>query len=259
MNETLEATARALFKSWFIDFDPVRAKMAGRAPVSMDTATGVLFPNDLDGAGIPKGWRQAGLGAWAEALSGGTPSKSDPSLWNGTIPWISPKVMTDLHADQAEAHVAECAIGNGTRLAPAHSTLVMVRGMGLHEKVRVSQARREVTFNQDVKALVPRGIEPSLLLFALLHGQQELLGKVESSGHGTGKLPTEILLGYQIAMPPEAVQAQLTKIFDSIGDRIAAAREESRTPAALRDALLPKLRSGELRIRDAERSVENVA
>lgn len=259
MNETLEAMARALFKSWFIDFDPVRAKMAGRATAGMDAATAVLFPNGLDEVGIPRGWRRAGLGSWAEALSGGTPSKSDPSLWNGMVPWISPKVMTDLHADQAEAHVAESAIGNGTRLAPAGSTLVMVRGMGLHEKVRVSQARREVTFNQDVKALVPRGIEPSLLLFALLHGQEELLGKVESSGHGTGKLPTEILLRYEIAMPPGAVQAQLTKFFDDIGDRIAAAREESRTLAVLRDTLLPKLLSGELRVRDAKRKVEKVA
>jgi type I restriction enzyme S subunit len=260
MNETLEATARTLFKSWFIDFDPVRAKLAGRAPACADaTASASLFPDELDRVGIPKGWRQAALGSWVEALSGGTPSKSDPALWNGTIPWISPKVMVDLHADRAEAHVAESAIGNGTRLAPAGSTLVMVRGMGLHEKVRVSQARRDVTFNQDVKALIPRGIEPSLLFFALLHAQEKLLEKVESSGHGTGKLPTEILLGYELTMPPEVMQARLTQIFDSVGDRIAVAREESRTLAALRDALLPGLLSGQLRICDAEREVEKVA
>lgn len=258
-NETLETMARALFKSWFIDFDPVRAKMAGLAPAGMDAATAALFPGALDEEARPLGWRKAGLGSWAEALSGGTPSKGDSSLWNGAIPWISPKVMTEVHADRAEAHVAESAIGNGTRLAPAGSTLVMVRGMGLHEKVRISQARREVTFNQDVKALVPRGIEPSLLLFALLHGQEQLLGKVESSGHGTGKLPTEILLGYQITMPPREVQARLTKVFDDINARIASAREESQTLAALRDLLLPRLLSGEVRIRDAEREVGKVA
>jgi type I restriction enzyme S subunit len=259
MNDALEAMARALFKSWFIDFDPVRAKMARRVPAHLAASMAALFPDSLDEHGTPVGWRRAGLGSWVKALSGGTPSKSDPVLWSGRIPWISPKVMTDIHADQPEAHVGESAIGNGTRLAPAGTTLVMVRGMGLHEKVRVSQARRALTFNQDVKALVPRGIEPSLLLFALLHGQEELLGKVESSGHGTGKLPTEILLAYEITMPPETVQAKLTQIFDSIGDRIAAGREESHTLAALRDLLLPKLLSGQLRIRDAEREVEKVA
>lgn len=259
MNDTLEEIARALFKSWFIDFDPVRAKTAGRIPAGIDDAIAVLFPHVLSKDEIPQGWQRAGLGSWADALSGGTPSKSQSSLWEGAIPWISPKVMTQLHADEAEAHVAESAIGNGTRLAPAGATLVMVRGMGLHEKVRISQARRAVTFNQDVKALVPRGIEPNLLLFALLHGQEELLGKVESSGHGTGKLPTEILLGYQITMPPREVQSELTKIFDDFNNRIAVTREESRTLAALRDLLLPKLLSGELRIRDAEREVGKVA
>jgi type I restriction enzyme S subunit len=62
--------------------------------------------------------------------------------------------MTGIHADQADEHVSELAIKNGTRIAPALSTLVMVRGMGLHEFVRVSQARRDVAFNQDVKAIV---------------------------------------------------------------------------------------------------------
>jgi type I restriction enzyme S subunit len=133
--------------------------------------------------------------------------------------------------------------------------MVMVRGMGLHKCVRVSQARRAVTFNQDVKALVPRGIEPSLLLFALLDGQQELLGKVESSGHGTGKLSSEILFAHPIAMPPPEVQATLAKHFDLIGDRIASARDESRTLATLRDMLLPRMLSGELRIREAARKI----
>ena len=67
----------------------------------------------------------------------------------------------------------------------------MVRGMGLHEGVRVSQSRRDLAFNQDVKAMDPTHIEPSLLLFALLNAQEELLGRVESSGHGTGKLPSD--------------------------------------------------------------------
>jgi len=155
MNETLEAMARALFKSWFVDFDPVRAKMAGRAPFGMDATTAGLF-----------------------------------------------------------------------------------------------------TFNQDVKALVPRYIVPSLLLLALLDAQAELLLKVESSGHGTGKLPSEILLAHPITMPPVDVQHRLSATFDTLLDRIALARQESRTLAELRDLLLPKLLSGELRIREAEKAVE---
>lgn len=152
--------------------------------------------------------------------------------------------MTEIHADEADAFVTSAAVGSGTRIAPAGATLVMVRGMGLHQKVRVSQTRREVTFNQDVKALVPKRIEPSLLLFAMLDAQELLLGKVESSGHGTGKLPSEILLNHLIVMPDPDVQRALTVTLESINRRIASSREESRTLGKLRDGLLPKLLSG---------------
>jgi hypothetical protein len=98
-------------------------------------------------------------------------------------------------------------------------------------------------------------IRKALIEADLLDGQQELLGKVESSGHGTGKLPSEILLAYPISMPSAKVQTELATMFDLFANRIATAKEESRTLAALRDLLLPKLLSGELRIRDAEREV----
>ena len=257
MSETLEAIARALFVSWFVDFDPVHAKALGRDP-GLPKHLAELFPNafeDSESEEMPKGWSKRGLDVWATALSGGTPSRDKPALWNGTIPWISPKVMTAIHADEADAHVTEDALANGTRLAPSGSTLVMVRGMGLHEKVRVSQARRDVAFNQDVKALVPTRIEPTLLLFGLLQAQAALLGKVESSGHGTGKLSTDVLLAHPVTMPPPEIQRGLTPVFDAINERFCSLRGLSRTHAALRDTLLPKLTSGELRVKDAERIV----
>jgi len=151
-NETLESMARCLFKSWFVEFDPVRTKAEGRQPSGMDADTAKLFPSQFvesESGPIPKGWTSAPLGHWVTALSGGTPSKGDASLWGGNLPWVSPKAMTDIHADQAEAFVTPSAIGNGTRIAPSGATLVMVRGMGLHQKVRVSQVRHEVTFNDE--------------------------------------------------------------------------------------------------------------
>jgi type I restriction enzyme S subunit len=261
MNETLETMARALFKSWFVDFDPVRAKTEGRDP-SLPKPLANLFPArlvDSELGEIPEGWRAQPLGHWVDTLSGGTPSKSERTYWAGTVPWISPKVMTAIHADEAEAYVNESAIGNGTRLAPALSTLVMVRGMGLHESVRVSQARREVTFNQDVKALVGVSIEPTLLLFALLDAQPILLEQVESSGHGTGKLPSEVLLALPIAMPDRDTQRRLSASLRVLNDRIASTRAACRTLADLRDTLLPKLISGELRLKNLERFVEVAA
>ncbi len=90
-----------------------------------------------------------------------------------------------------------------------------------------------------------------MLLFALLGAQGALLDRVESSGHGTGTLPSDVLLAHPIAMPSREVQAQLTRYFDVVNDRIASARAEARTLATLRDMLLPKLISGELRVGNA--------
>jgi type I restriction enzyme S subunit len=260
MNETLEGIARALFKSWFVDFDPVRAKAEGRTPFGMDAATAMLIPSSFEvteHGRIPKGWKCAPLGDWVVAFSGGTPSSQAAHYWGGTIPWISPKAMTAIHADDAGAYVTADAVGNGTRMVASGATLVMVRGMGLHEGVRVSQARSVVTFNQDVKALVGKTIEENLLFFALLDGQQKLFESVESSGHGTGTLPSGALLSLRLTMPVESTQRKLAEPLKAINDRIALGRNESRTLSALRDTLLPKLLSGEIRVRDAERIAES--
>jgi type I restriction enzyme, S subunit len=262
MNETLEQMARALFKSWFVDFDPVRAKAAGRKPFGMDDATAALFPDgfeDSELGEIPRGWQVAPLKEWVDALSGGTPAKSNAAYWGGDIPWISPKVMTALHADRAEHYVTEAAIGNGTRLAPSGATLVMVRGMGLHQEVRVSQALRDVTFNQDVKALVAAHIEPTLLLFAMLDAQQVLLGRVESSGHGTGRLPSDVLLSHPLVMPELSTQEALSRPLIDLNRRIALLRAESETLGRCRDALLPRLLSGEVSTAQAGHIVEATA
>ncbi|MFO0662996.1 MAG: restriction endonuclease subunit S [Polyangiaceae bacterium] len=259
MNETLEAMARALFKSWFVDFDPVRAKAEGRAPFGMDAETAALFPDSFEDSElgpIPKGWRCAPLGEWATALSGATPSKSNPAFWSGVIPWISPKVMTAIHADEPDAFVTSKAVDSGLRVAPRGATLVMVRGMGLHEKVRVSQARQDVTFNQDVKALVASRVEPTILLFAMLDAQADLLQRVQSSGHGTGVLPSDILLAHKLTLPSVDEQTLMKRTLDDLNERVATSRAESRTLASIRDVLLPRLLSGEVRVKDAEKLVE---
>jgi type I restriction enzyme S subunit len=228
MNETLEAIARALFKSWFVQ-EP------------------------------EPDWKTAPLAEWVDVLSGGTPSKSNAALWGGPLKWISPKAMTSIHADECDEHVSEQAVGNGTRIAPKGSTLVMVRGMGLHDGVRVSQARETVTFNQDVKALVPKNIEADLLLFAMLDAQEELHKRVETSGHGTGKMPSEILLSHPITMPSLEVQRERAVHISALNDQIGANRSESRSLARVLDELLPRLLSGALPVDAAERAVEEVA
>jgi type I restriction enzyme S subunit len=261
MNETLEAMARALFKSWFVDFDPVQARAEGR-DIGLSAAFAKLFPigfEDSDLGAIPSGWSVQSTSMIADIYSGGTPAKANAEYWNGALPWISPKMMTSIHVDRSDESVTDAAIGNGTRLVSEGSILVMVRGMGLHQGVRICQARREVTFNQDVKAFVPKWGDGTFLLFALLDASPYLFSKVQASGHGTGVLPTDILEGLSFAVPPADVRDALTQPLAAFNAKIASNNRESETLIALRDTLLPKLISGELRLKTAEKIVEAVA
>jgi type I restriction enzyme S subunit len=89
MNATLEGMARALFQSWFVDFDPVRAKLDGRLPEGMDEEAAALFPAEFEESElgmIPKGWKVCSLFEKIHLLSGGTPKTSEPTYWDGDIP-----------------------------------------------------------------------------------------------------------------------------------------------------------------------------
>jgi len=252
--ETLELMALTLFESWFVDFEPVRAKVEGRSTGLPDDLASV-FPDSFGEDGGPTSWTMSPLREQFQLLSGGTPSKAEVSYWDGDIPWVTPRSMLDSHVLDSPDRVTLAAIGNGTRLAPQGSILVMVRGMGLHQGVRISQARRDLAFNQDVKALAPKDLDSDFLLYALLSCKDGLLSKVRASGHGTGVLPSDALEAINIPVPPRDLQPRLFVPFQHFNSRVALARSEMRTLAALRSTLLPKLISGELRIADAKKRI----
>jgi type I restriction enzyme S subunit len=98
-NETLEAMAKALFKSWFVDFDPVRAKAEGR-PTGLPDEISELFPDSFENSDlgeIPRGWRVAPVGEVVECVGGSTPSTSEPDYWDGgEYFWATPKDLSSL-------------------------------------------------------------------------------------------------------------------------------------------------------------------
>lgn len=102
MNATLESMARALFQSWFVDFDPVRAKLDGRKPAGLDAATTQLFPAHFQESSlghIPQGWTVEPVGGVVECVGGGTPSTAELKYWEGgTHHWTTPKDFSPLQA-----------------------------------------------------------------------------------------------------------------------------------------------------------------
>ena len=135
MNRTLEATAREIFKSWFVDFDPVRAKMDGRQPEGMDAQTAALFPDAFKDSAlgmIPKGWRVLPLLNICENIfSGGTPKTKNLEYWNGYLPWLSSGETRNRFITTSEKTITLLGVGNSsTRLAKARSTLIASAGQG---------------------------------------------------------------------------------------------------------------------------------
>ena len=89
-------------------------------------------------------------------LSGGTPNRGNSRYWNGDIPWISAATLKRTRIYDSDQRVTESAIRSGSRLAPEGAILVLVRGMALHREMRIGIAMRPLSFNQDVKALIPK-------------------------------------------------------------------------------------------------------
>lgn len=172
----------------------------------------------------------------ATLLSGGTPSKSKPEYWAGDIPWLTPKDMAQWVGKTDDAVSAE-AIGNGTRLAPPHASFVAVRGMSLHNEIRIVRSERPLTFNQDIKAVVANeGVDPTFLYYALTARRQQLLEWVSAAGHGTGVLATDRLKSVPIPNLALRDQLALAALLSALDAKIELNRRTNETLEAMAQA-----------------------
>lgn len=152
---------------------------------------------------LPEGWRTARLDALADLVSGGTPSKSRPEWWAGPVPWASPKDMKRLRLADTIDHISEEAAKAGSRVVPAKTIFVVIRGMILAKALPVAMAEVPMAFNQDMKAVIPRpGIDPDYLLYALASQRDALAREIGTSAHGTRRLGSSSLQALPIPMPP---------------------------------------------------------
>lgn len=173
----------------------------------------------------------------ATLLSGGTPSKANPLLWDGEVPWLTPKDMSNWTGRTEKTVTAE-AIGSGARLAPAYSSYVAVRGMSLHNEIRVIYSGAPLTFNQDIKAVVAKeGLEPRFLYFALAAAKPQLLNWVSAAGHGTGVLSTDRLKSVPVPDISTAEQTSIASVLGALDDKIDLNRRMNETLEAVARAI----------------------
>lgn len=195
----------------------------------------------------------------ARWLSGGTPSTGEDAYWGGDVPWISALSLKSPWIDDSDRRVSDLGAKSGTRLVPKDTILFVVRGSSLDTEFRVGITQREVAFGQDCKALLAnRGIDPAILFLAIKARSVEILQLVDHTGHGAGRLSTDLISKVMLALPDEPLVPEAAAELRPLVKMGASLRAQNRNLQALRDALLPKLMSGEIRVRDAEKLVEDV-
>lgn len=259
MNATLEALARALFRSWFVDFDPVRAKREGRRPPGLDAETAALFPSsfaDSPLGPIPAGWRVSEIGEEVRAVGGSTPSTSEPVFWDGSINFATPKDLASLASPvllSTERRITDLGLQKiSSGLLPIGTVLLSSRApigyLAINEV--------PVAVNQGFVAMICDRSLPNLYV---LHWAKQNTETIIGNANGTTflEISKRNFRPIKVLVPDRPVLDRFIEIVGPVHKGIVSNLKEAGTLAALRDTLLPKLLSGEVRVGQAEDLVES--
>ncbi len=253
-NVTLESIAQALFKSWFIDFDPVRAKSEGREPEGMDAATAALFPAEFEESElgpVPKGWTVHPIGDLVEAVGGSTPDTKNEAFWEPAVHhWTSPKdlsgatapVLLDTERKVSDAGLAKISSG----LLPASTLLMSSRApIGY-----LSLSQVPVAINQGYIAMPPGGrLPPEFMYFWCQLNMDAIKGR--ANGSTFMEISKKAFRPIPALLPSPEVVNRFHDFAITMFSRVTANERQARALAELRDTLLPRLISGKLRLPEA--------
>lgn len=255
MNETLEAMAQALFKSWFIDFDPVRRNAARAQNYEYDK----LFPDSFQFSelgSIPRGWNIRSLSDLFDLIGGGTPKTSKPEYWDGDIPWFS---VVDAPSDcdvfvvDTEKHITKLGLENSsTKILPVGATIISARGtVG-----KCALVGQPMAMNQSCYGLRGKeNIADSYVYFTVRNQVADL----QRGGHGSvfNTITRDTFSSIKVSFSGEALTNEFQKIASPWLNRILNNLRESCTLATLRYTLLPKLLGGEIKFNPLENYAKN--
>ena len=253
---TLEAMARALFRSWFVDFDPVHAKAAGEAPAHMDPATAALFPDRFGEDELPEGWR-AGVVADLVAFNPRETLRKD-----APAPYLDMKALPTSGA-RVDRPITR-PFTSGTKFRRGDVLLARITPCLENGKAAlVDTVQPGAVAWGSTEFIVMRGkagAAPGFVYCLVRHDDfrdcavQSMVGS-----SGRQRVQQERLERFPLAIPSPRVLDAFSRATAPMFEMMTARGDEAETLATLRDTLLPKLMSGELRVREAERQVAEVA
>ena len=260
-NTTLEAIAQALFKSWFVDFDPVRAKAEGREPEGMDAATAALFPSEFEESElglIPKGWRHQSLYDTAQFINGAAYKAFSPNIDRRGLPIVKiAELKSGITNQTAYSDVqmdSKYRIDSGDILFswsgnPDTSIDTFVWGRG------------PALLNQHIFRVVPElATERSRVLTMLKYLRPQFAEVARNKQTtGLGHVTVGNLKEMRVVRPPEDISLAWSRLVDPVVERAFETQRQSLLLEDIRDSLLPRLISGKLRIPEAEALIDEVS
>lgn len=250
-NATLEAIAQAIFRSWFVDFDPVRAKAEGRDPEGVPPEVAELFPSEFEDSelgAIPKGWRALPFLGAIQVVGGGTPKTSVEDYWGGEIAWFS-VVDTpgegDVFVLSTQKSITQAGLHNSsTRLLRPGTTIISARGtVG-----KIAMVGREMAMNQSCYGLQGHIFGDAQTYFST----RRLVSVLKQRSHGSvfETITRETLGSVQVVVAPQTISSAFEGLVNTLLSKVKTNVEEIATLAETRDTLLPRLMSGKIRIEE---------
>lgn len=256
ISATLEEMARALYRSWFVDFDPVHARALGQPPAHMDATTATLFPDSFGPDGLPKGWHAGTLGDLIEF----NPKERLPK---GTAaPYLDMKALPTSGMSADAPYLRDFI--SGTKFRERDTLLARITPCLENGKTAVVDdllgAKVGWGSTEFIVMRAKAGISPGLP-YCIARDADFRAEAIQTMTGSSGRQRADAkrIAELSAAVAPPAVHAAFSDLIAPMFDRITAAGKEARNLAALRDTLLPRLMSGELRVHEAEKQVEEVA
>jgi type I restriction enzyme S subunit len=253
LSRILESIAQTIFKSWFVDFDPVRAKMAGEEPVGMDAETAALFPDSMEESElgmIPSGWTVSNIrGICDKIINGSTPLRSNKNFWDTPdLKWFKTGELADGFLLDSKEHISSLALERtSVKVLPKGAVLMAIYAAPTVGRLGILTS--DATFNQACTGMLAQkkyGLEFLYLnlLFLRKFFNSRAIGAAQQNISKVVVEEAPVLLG------SDQLHLAFSKLISPIFAQIESLTQQNRTLAEIRDALLPRLISGELQIPD---------
>ena len=258
MSATLEEMARSLYRSWFVDFDPVQAKLEGRAPALMNPATAALFPDSFGENGLPQEWDSQGLLEQSSWVNGAAYKNMHFAKTDDALPVVK---IAELKAGvTANTKFTATDLGEKYRITKGELLFSWSGNPDTSIDAFVWPSE-DAWLNQHIFAVRPNGKISKAMLFSCLRFFKPEMAEIARNKQttGLGHITRKDLEFFSVSIAPHEVTAAFDALVQPLFDRYCECLYQNQTLATLRDTLLPKLMSGELRVGEAREHIEELA